>query len=315
MNTVRRLLAFAFIPFIYLPILSCSGIVSGEKTSVAEFDVDSVSTLLARIGPPDPLVLETYARSGATDITTHQLSDEELAIVTSALARLPELHRRILGQHLVRLTFLDLKAGAGSALTSRVGPDDPDKQFAITLRASLLNESLTDFLNTKESALFVDDGSGYQIRFDAGMEDALTYILVHEASHVVDQVLGLTADKASSFMAGTWDTTRLPLEPYMSSLALQNRFRGAPAIPLSEAPRYYRALSETPFVTLYATAAASEDVAELFAWNQISKNLDNGLTLRVLDSFGDTIFQYEPLESPLVRARFLSVEKTLEAST
>lgn len=215
---------------------------------------------------------------------------------------------------MVRLTFLDLQAGAGSALTSSVGPDEYSKQFTITLRASLLNETLTDFLNTKEAALFLDDGSGYQIRFDAGLADALTYILVHEASHVVDQVLGLTDDSASSFMAGYWDTVRQPLEPYLSNIALQNRFRGAPRIPLSEAPEYYRALSETPFVTFYATAAAPEDVAELFAWKQVSKNLDNGLTLSVLNSSGDVIFQYEPLESPFVKARFLTVDDTLEAS-
>ena len=314
MNTAGKLLALAIFAAAFLPAVGCSVFVADEETRVAELDTDPGSTLLSRIGPPDPLVLETYARAGATNIATHQLGDEEMAIVNSALARLPALHRRILEQHLVRLTFLDLKAGAGSALTSRVGPDENSKHFAITLRASLINETLTDFLNTKESALFLDDGSGYQIRFDAGLADALTYILVHEASHVVDQVLGLTDDNASPFMAGNWETTRQPLEPYLSSLALQNRFRGAPRIPLSEAPAYYRALSETPFVTFYATAAAPEDVAELFAWKQVSKNLDDGLTLSVLNGLGDVIFQYEPLESPLVRARFLTVDDTFKAS-
>jgi hypothetical protein len=314
MNTVGKLLSLAIFSSAFLLMSGCSAVGSAKEINVAVVDVDLGSTLLSRIGPPDPLVLETYASTGATNITTHQLSDEELAIVDAALARLPQLHRQILQQHLVRLTFLDLKAGPGSALTSRVGPDDNSKHFAITLRASLLNETLTDFLNTKESALFLDDGSGYQIKFDAGLADALTYILVHEASHVVDQVLGLTDDNASSFMAGNWDTTRQPLEPYLSSLALQNRFRGAPRIPLGDAPRFYRALSETPFVTFYATAAAPDDVAELFAWQQMSMHFGNGLTLSVLDRFGDVIFQYEPLESPLVRARFLSVEATLEAS-
>lgn len=281
---------------------------SPSRSNAVSVEDAHVATLRARVEPPDSSVLEAFAGSGATDIGPHELSDEEWIVVDSALARLPELHRHILEQHLVRLSFLDIEGGAGSALTSRLGSDE-DEAFAITLRATLLTESLTDFLNTKEANLFVDDGSGYRVRFDAGAIDALTYVLLHEATHVVDQVLGWTADDASPLMAGTWETVRQPAEPHGSSLAARTRFRGAPQIPLAEAPEYYRALRETPYVSFYATAAAPEDVAELFAWERISKLFDDRLTLTVLDSSGQIVFRYEPLESSLVRARFRTVEE------
>lgn len=288
---------------------STSATITPSRPNVVSVEDTRLATLRARVEPPDSSVLEAFAGTGATDIRPHELSDDEWIVVDSALARLPVLHRRILEQHLVRLSFLDLEGGAGSALTSRLGSDEDGKAFAITLRATLLTESLTDFLNTKEANLFIDDGSGYRVRFDAGAIDALTYVLLHEATHVVDQVLGWTADDASPLMAGTWATVRQPAEPYRSSLAAQTRFRGAPQIPLGEAPEYYRALRQTPYISFYATAAAPEDVAELFAWEQISKLFDDRLTLTVLDPTGQIVFRYEPLESPLVRARFRTVEE------
>jgi hypothetical protein len=288
---------------------------SAEEASPVDIGVDADSSLRSRIGPPDLLVLETYAISGATNVRTHRLTNEEWKIFDAALARLPDLHRRILERHLKRLTFLDLEPGSGSALASRVGLDENSKIFAITLRASLLEETLTEFLNTKEAKLFVADASKYRIRFDAGSSDALTYVLLHEATHIVDQVLGLTADNTHPLMAGAWESQREPAEPHRSSLAMQTSFRAARKIPVGDAPKYYRALGETPFVSFYATAAAAEDVAELFAWQQLATRFGQKLTLSVLDGSGQVIFRYEPLDSPLKKTRFLAVEQILIGGT
>lgn len=274
--------------------------------------MDPGSPLRSRIGPPEALVVEAYRRAGASDIKAHELTDAEWAIVDTALAKLPPLHRRILQGHLRRLSFVDLKPGAGSALTSRADPDGKGDVFDITLRASLLNESLTDFLNTKEGNLFQDDGSGLRVRFDAGRTDALSYILLHEATHVVDQALGLTADSAGPFRARTWVAPRQLAEPYASSLAAKTWFRGAPRIPVGQAPAYYRALARTPFVSFYATAAASEDLAELTAWRQLASH-GQKLLVQVLDGRGHPVSRYEPLKSAAVQRRFALVKRLLVA--
>jgi hypothetical protein len=227
------------------------------------------------------------------------------------MARLPPLHRRILQGHLRRLSFVDGKAGAGSALTSRADPEQKGDVFDITLRASLLDETLTDFLDIKEANLFEADGAGYRARFDAGRMDALTYILLHEATHVVDQVLGLTTAADSPFRAGLWAAPRELAQPYGSSLAAKTWFRRAPKVPIGQAPAYYRALGETPFVSFYATAAAAEDLAELVAWEQLATRFDQTLTVEVLDDQGAVVFSYEPLKSALWRGRFAAVESLL----
>ena len=284
---------------------------TAPSTRLAAFGVDPGSTLRSRIGPPTALVVETYVKAGAADITSHEFTDKEWALVETALARLPPLHRRILQGHLRRLSFVDGKPGAGSALTSRADAEQKSDVFDITLRASLLQESLTDFLNTKEANLFEADGSGYAVRFEAGTTDALTYILLHEATHVVDQTLGLTASDASPFRVGIWTAPRQLAEPYASSLVSKTWFRRAPKIPIGQAPTYYRALGQTPFVSFYATAAAPEDLAELVAWQQLVTRFGQTLTLEVRDGEGRTAYAYEPLRSARFRGRFPEVEALL----
>jgi len=265
-----------------------------------------------RIGAPDPAVLEIFAGAGAAGIGVHDLSEDERRVVDQALARLPALYRDVLRRHLRRLSFLDLQQGAGSALTSRVGLDETSTQFDITFRASLLDEPLTRFMNVKEARLFADDGSGFSVEFDAGQSDALTYILLHEATHIVDQVMGLSDDENGVFRAGIWEDLRMPSEPHASSLALNTPFRRMPPVPLRDSPAHYDALQQSPFVTFYATAAAPEDLAELFAWQQLVSRFDQTLTLTIRDGEGRTVYRYEPLASPRVQPRFGEVKALLD---
>ena len=281
---------------------------------MADYGIDPTSSLRSRIGPPTDLVVATYVEAGASDITAHTMTDEDGAIVERALSRLPALHQKILQQRLRRLSFVDLRPGAGSALTSPAGPIATATAFDMTFRSSLLRESLSDFLNTKEANLFEDDASGTRIQFDAGQMDALTFVLFHEATHVVDTTLGLTADAASPFRVGVWETPRIPAAPYADSLAAKTWFRGAPKIPLAKAADYYRALSQTPFVTFYAATTSAEDLAELTAWQQLAARFGQTLTLTVLDGQGRTAFRYEPLNAPLVRPRFAPVATLLEGA-
>ena len=307
---VISILATALLATLAIPAVGAAPASGQPAMLVATFDTST--SLRSRIGPPDPLVVETYAGAGATNITAHHLTDAEWRVVDAALARLPALHRRILQQHLKRLTFLDLQAGAGSALTSRLGDDTDTKTFAITLRASLLQQSLADFLDAKEANLLEPDASGYRVEFDAGDADALTYVLTHEATHVVDQVLGLTADPTSPLMAGTWIAARELAEPYRSGRIARTRFRGAARVPAAEAPALYRALGESPFASVYSTAAAAEDIAELFAWQQFSTVPGQTLTLRVVDGAGKLVFEYAPLDTPRVKQRRNLVQDILD---
>jgi hypothetical protein len=267
--------------------------------------------LRSRVAPPDQEVLQAYRDSGVPNPTPHTLTDDEWAKVDAAIGALPALHRRVLQQHLRRLSFVDVPPGGGNALTRVVDPRAAQKQFDITFRARLLHETLTEFLNGKESAIFEPDRSGQTVTIEAGDSSALAYVLLHEATHVVDGTLGISTTPNNRFQAGIWlDRTRLA-PPYDRSMIQSTAFRRGPRTPLAKAQALYQALSRTPFASLYATAAAGEDLAELVAWEQLATQRHQSLAIVVKDARGKIAYRYEPLTSSLVRSRFPAVEELL----
>ena len=263
--------------------------------------------LAGRVAPPEKEVMAIFEEAGMREVRPHILTPAERIRVDAALAALPALHRGILEKKLRRLSFVDGIPVHGTGLTSKVGDAG---QFDITLRASLLTESLGAFLSTKERRLFEADGSGRVVTVEASGTDALGYVLLHEASHVVDAALGLSTAPGSPFVSGIWED-RTVLAPGLSvSPAATTPFRRAPPVPLGRADVVYDALARTPFVSLYATAAAPEDVAELMTWHDIARR-GGALAITVSDAAGRQLRRYEPLSFPAVKARMERVDQLL----
>ena len=268
----------------------------------------ALPALVNRVAPPEQDVLDRFVAAGMRDVRHHDLTPTERLRIGKALASLPALHRTVLEQRLRRLSFVDGIPGLGSALFSPVAGTD---QFDITLRASLLDESLGEFLTVKERRLFEADGSGLVLTVDGTGTDALTFVLLHETSHAVDRAMGLTAQRSSPFVDGIWHDERTLSAPLASSPAAGTAFRDGNKIPMSRAKAVYDALERTPFVSLYATAAAPEDFAELVAWYHISTVHGGRLTITLRDGDGNQVSRHVPLESPAVRARMVHVEALL----
>lgn len=73
----------------------------------------------------------------------------------------------------------------------------------------------------------------------------------------------------------------------------------------------YRALAESPFVSLYSTASAGEDFAELIAWRELSQSFGVGLTIWIRDSSGNVVARFDPLASTSVQARMAEANALL----
>jgi hypothetical protein len=80
---------------------------------------------------------------------------------------------------------------------------------------------------------------------------------------------------------------------------------------MSEAIAVYNALTRSPFVSLYATASASEDFAELVAWHEILRQHDGDLVIEIDDVHGRALQCYKPLWHPEVTQRFSAVDRLL----
>jgi hypothetical protein len=278
---------------------------------------NETTSLRARVGAPSPEILKTFRESGAMSVGPHRLTEAEWKTVDEALAALPRLHRDVLQRHLRRISFVDASSGAGNALTSPAEPACGEALFDLTLRAGLLGESLTVFLNGKEAGLFRADGSRTTVHIEAGEMSAVPYILLHESTHIVDGVLGFSGQKEAAFRKDVWDVER--------SKALAARFaanpingiawRGGARLAINDAGTLYHGLRQTPFVSLYASVAPEEDLAELVAWQQLSARGHTPLTIVVRRADGTTAFEYTPLQASAVRERLVSVSTLLAKSS
>ena len=274
-----------------------------------------VTALASRIATPGQDVIGHFEAAGMRSVRPYVLTPTELAQVEQALARLPALYRQVLATNLRHLGFVDGVPGQGTALTSKVGDS---MQFDITVRASALHESLAQFLTTKERRLFEADGSGHTVRFETDGADALTFLLLHEATHIVDMARRLTGQPGNAFGSGIWETApeggRAPLAPQLAASPLAaTRFRGAGLIPASRARTHYDALANSPFVSFYATAAPQEDLAELMAWHVVTRHLGHRIGISVRDADGALLGYYEPMRFPAVQARLPLLDKLLDS--
>jgi hypothetical protein len=272
-------------------------------------DDDTTKVLIGRVGEPAKEDIKAFKKAGMQGVKPHALTPEERIAVESALAALPRLNKQVLAQHLHKLAFVDGILGEGTGLTS---PNTKTGLSDITLRASVIEESLTTFLTTKERRVYTDDGSGMNITVTGTGTNALTYVLLHESTHVLDASCGITTDPHNKFVQSIW-AARYALVPSLASITPTTYFRRADHLPMARAAGVYNALAQTPFVSLYATASRQEDLAELVAWHEIYTQDRGDLTIELKDAEGKIVNRWHPLSFPRVRDRFADVEQLLSS--
>lgn len=269
----------------------------------------SDSVLMKYVAPAPESIFKRF-REAEMNPANHSLTKVERAKVEAAISDLPPLHQKILRTHLHSISFMDNMPN--TALTSPVVGQDSVERFNITFRAGILHETISEWATKKENTLYDKVGSSeYAVSIHAGQLDAFVYVLLHEATHVVDAVMKITpsAETATDSVAptgitkGIWTKLNTPAEQYIDSLIDKTIFRGGGKVPIREAPEIYRALSKTPFVSLYATASWAEDIAELETIYHLTHRMKQPFS--VIVKKGKTeLARFEPMESKLVQKRF-----------
>jgi hypothetical protein len=253
-------------------------------------------------------VFKMFREAGMTPVN-HALTTTEKEKVRNAFAHLTPLHQRILKQHLQSISFMDNMPN--TALTSPVDTGGATKMFNITFRASLLDENISQWATWKENTCFTPAAdSSYKVRIEGGSMDAIIYVLLHEATHIVDVVTGVTPHpkeaiavmEPTPFTKDIWRLMNKPAEPYIDSLLEQTRFRSGKPMPVNLAPDIYNKLSKTPFPSLYAMASWSEDIAELATIYHLTTKLKQPFYI-VATKNNVEVTRFEPIKNPLVRQR------------
>jgi hypothetical protein len=275
-----------------------------------KYGLAPATPLMSRVQETPTSVIKMFKEAGMLP-SRHQLSMAERLKVEKAFAALPPLHQRVLKEHLRSISFLDNMPN--TALTSIVNTDDAYPLFDITFRAGTLTQNVSEWLTEKEHTCYEVKGSPLSISIEAGKLDAIVYILMHEATHVVDGSLGILAGNSNTqkpvdttkgtFTTGVWSAPTVFASPYRSKLLDSTHFRSRGKIlPIDSARSLYLALERTPFVSLYSTSSRHEDLAEYLTVYDFTQKLKQPFQIIIRDK-KKKVFVYEPMKSKLVKSR------------
>jgi hypothetical protein len=276
--------------------------VPGVIRSIRTFPFDPETPLESRIQALTPEIIEILGRSGQAAPTNHILSEDERRTVVAALEALPPVHRQTLRKHLRAVMFVD--GLTSSAVTTTINLGAPNPLFDIAIRATVLHQTASEWLTEKERTVFSAVDSPLSVSIEAGQRDAITFVLLHEATHNVDLDLHL-ADypRPTPFTEQVWAQHTIPVPAYRDPLREQARFyANPPALSIDQAQAVYEALRRTPFASLYGALHRADDLAEyvaIYHWTQILKQPYR----IVIRNEGASVFVYEPMGSDLVLSR------------
>jgi hypothetical protein len=290
--------------------------------SVAEIHAQSTDLINQELSQRVAIAPEsvfTMFREAEMNPVNHVLTESEKAKVENAFALLPPLHKKVLGKHLLSISFMDNMPN--TALTSPVEGNDSAKLFNITFRAGILNETISEWATWKENTCYDRSASpGYEIHIEAGKLDAIVYVLLHEATHVLDAVLEVTPHltdksaivKPTSFTGGVWHKMNVPDKAFIDSLLEKTLFRSGKTVPIESAPDIYEKLRKTPFVSLYGMASWFEDLAELETIYHLTTMMHQPYYV-IVKNGGNEITRFYPMKNKLVIRRLKQLKKFYQA--
>ncbi len=273
--------------------------------------LDASKPLIQRVGKTPDSVLAIFRDAGMAP-KAFNLDAQNQQKLIDAISILPPLHQSVLKQRLRSISLVTEMPN--TALTSAVNPDDAICLFDITIRAEILNQSAGEWLVEKESSCFNTVKSSFYLKADVGNITAIQYVLLHEATHVVDAALeitpavrsnpgGVLLDNATPFTATVWEDARTPTGRYKDEGLMEIRFRPhGRVLEASKMKSLYEALGRTPFVSLYGSAARTEDLAEYLTIYHLTQELHQPFRIHVYDG-KNLILTHDPMGSEIVRGR------------
>lgn len=296
---------------------------------LANYDFDAKAPLAARARPIPGFVLDYIRRlDDCPEYRDHALTAEERRLLAAYLALLPPSYQSVLRERLVAIYFVEGAKGGG--LTEYVFDAQGDIYAIVILNPKVLHRGVSEWLTYKENSCFRSTDSGGRIAVDCGGKyRALIYVLLHEASHIVDYItkvtpfvekdlLTLSGFKPGprEFVSGAWLDYDLPRPFYDDSRRRDVTFYGidGPRLDDTDAPHLYSWLGRTPFVSLCASGNWADDFAEYVAFQHLTTALRQPYRIRYRFADGkDT--EIEPLKLRVVQERLPIIRSVVYART
>lgn len=261
--------------------------------------------------PPEP-VLSRYRNSPKSTPYFYEPTPAEREQLNTILQQLPTFTRRVLTQHVRSISFVEGIPGNG-VTSLEEGSKLP--VFDIVLRASILHETVSEFLTRKERSYYAATPSDITLNIEGGSLSAVLYVLTHESVHVLDISNRAGRDEPPRLfensppdlmVKGVWENARTKVPAYRSPLFQLSWFGSGNRQRLDTAEPTYRALAQTPFVSLYGSSSWYEDASELVTCYYMTRILKQPYRI-VLHEGAKTLYASSPMDNPLVQKRYAAI--------
>lgn len=276
------------------------------------YDFDPSVPLGERTGSPPAELLELYSRADGVTYRACEPDARERERLAAVYPLLPVRHRQVLRERLVAVYCVENFTGSGMA-DYVLGPGDEVYSLLI-LHPRVFEMTARELIQLRERTAFAADDSGVSIHIELSEEvSALAYIVLHEATHIVDyaerhtpyvepgmrELLG-RAERPTPFTDELWEDYRRLRTGVGFAHQEDLRFYGLgeePALTLAEAPEVYTAISRTPLPSLYGAFSWAEDFAEFVSFYYLvhAWNADYRIALR---RGGKEVAAWRPMDSP-----------------
>jgi hypothetical protein len=282
---------------------------------------DFSAPLSDRVAPAPAMVLEHLrALDKRDDYRSYEPDSADKALIARCMDILPRGLARVLQDRLIGIYCITDFMGGG--LTEWVVDSKGSFYGYMALNPRALKTGLSEFLTWKENTCFIDE-PGMNLQVDCGEgHSGLLYLLLHEGAHLADYVNFMTpfvedavlpfrgniAD-STPFTEGAWQGYDRPLNEFSQRENITfYGFGGGPKISLGRAESLYRALDQSPFVSLYAAANWAEDLAETLAFYHLTEVM--GLPYRIIvERKGAATLVIEPASREAMKPRFVHLKE------
>lgn len=336
MNNVLKLILPALL---FLFLVGCDESSSPETTKKDEllaipahnlhsYDYfDPAVPVAERVRAEDDFTLDLLADYGLEGATYYEPTEAEIEKLAEYFRALPPLSKRVLEERCLAIYFINDFFASG--MTDYVlDPASEEVYCTMFFDRSVLKKDMQTWLNDKENTCFVDDREDIEISVELTGGDHLGMlpILIHESTHAVDYVCFVTPytepdvgevfgrmRATSAFTDGIWTGYRNPVARYEYFMRGDVTFygNGGPKISESDAEPVYRALAETPFVSLYGSMSWAEDLAEYVAFYHMTQKLGISHSVKVIVD-GEVAYEFDPFASDAVADRIDALEMFYE---
>lgn len=175
-------------------IAAYAGTIQQQGDTPAVPNLSRQESLEDRVSSAPESVLKRFSNKLNVNVSVHTVTPAERIILVNALAQLTPFQRRVLQNRLHAIYLMD--GLPGNALTFPDGGPTADPMNSIAVRAGALHETVSELVTRKERTLFDSAGSELSVTVDGGTLNAMVYVLLHEATHIVDFAVRATPDPA-----------------------------------------------------------------------------------------------------------------------